>query len=133
MSGAHAIIRGIDIRNCATRGTVMEIVRLHTVSVALHSTSYLLIPIAIDARDPSDDGAPWPRQRGSLTAAQSDVLFRQAAASLDVAEQVRALARGEFTDADVGGNDEESSPPDEIVSLLRWRAVQCTGGRVYWW
>jgi hypothetical protein len=55
------------------------------------------------------------------------------AASLDVVEQVRALAHGAFTDADLGGDDEESSPPDDIVSLVRWCAVRCTGGRVYWW
>ncbi|HEY7908538.1 MAG TPA: hypothetical protein VIC60_06665 [Thermomicrobiales bacterium] len=111
----------------------MEIVRLHTISVALHATSYLLIPVAIEAGDPSDDRAPWTRQRGSLTAAQSDVLCRHMAASLDVVEQVRALAHGAFTDADLGGDDEESSPPDDIVSLVRWCAVRCTGGRVYWW
>jgi hypothetical protein len=111
----------------------MEIVRLHALSVALHSTSYLLIPVAIEADDPGGERAPWTRQRGSLTAAQSDVLFRQAAASLDVAEQVRALAHGAFTDADLGGDDEESFSPDDIVSRVRWRAVRCTGGRVYWW
>ena len=111
----------------------MEIVRLHTISVALHSTSYLLIPIAIDAGDLGGDRAPWTRQRGSLTAAQGDVLFRQAAASLDVVEQVRALAHGVFTDADLGGDDEESFSPDDIVSLVRWRSVRCTGGRAYWW
>jgi hypothetical protein len=111
----------------------MEIVRLHALSVALHSTSYLLIPVAIEADDPGGERAPWARQRGSLTAAQGDVLFRQAAASLDVAEQVRALAHGAFTDADLGGDEESSFSPDDIVSRVRWRAVRCTGGRVYWW
>lgn len=111
----------------------MEIMRLHTITVPLYSTSYLLIPVVIDARDSGGDRAPWPRQRGSLTADQSDVLFRQAAASLDVAEQMCACAHSVFTDADMGGDEEASSTSDEVVSHVWWHAVQCTGGCVYWW
>jgi hypothetical protein len=111
----------------------MEIVRLHTLSVAINPASCLLIPVSIDADDPGGERAPRTQQRGSLTPAQSNMLFRHAAASLDVAEQVRALAHGAFTDADVGGDDDESPLPDDIVSLARCRAARCTGGRVYWW
>lgn len=111
----------------------MEIVRLHTISVPLDSTSYLLVPVAIDAGEADGDRARCTRQHGSLTPAQSAVLFCHAVASPDVAEQVRALAHGEFTDADVGGDREELSTPDDVVSFVHWRRIRCTGGRVYWW
>jgi hypothetical protein len=111
----------------------MDIVRLHTISVALHSSSYLLIPVTIESGDPSDNRASWTRHRGALTQAQGDVLFRYAEASLAVAEQVRALAHGIFSDADLGGEAGDSLPSDDIVSRVGWGATRCTGGRVYWW
>jgi hypothetical protein len=112
----------------------MEIVRLHTVSVHIHPDSYLVIPLRIDAGDASGDRAPLTWRRASLTPAQGDVLYREAAAFREVAEQVRALARGGFAVTDLGGDAEElPSHPDEIVSVADHREVRCTGGRVYWW
>jgi hypothetical protein len=112
----------------------MEGERLHTISVSVCPDSYLIIPVRIDTDDEIGGCAPWTRQRGSLTPAQSDVLYRHAAAFRDVAEQIRALARGEFTSADLGGDDAAAPlPPDKNVRIAHRRDVRCTGGRVYWW
>jgi len=112
----------------------MDRERLHTISVSVCPDSYLVIPVRADARDDGDDRAPRTCRRASLTPAQGDVLYRHAAAFRDVAEQIRALARGDFTGVDLGGDDEGSLPPtDKTVSNFHRRDVRCTGGRVYWW
>jgi hypothetical protein len=111
----------------------MDTGRFHTVSVPIYPVSCLIISVPLDADAPHDDRGPWTPLRGSLTPAQGDALFRHATASLDVAEQVRALAHGAFTGADVGGVGEEDAPLDETVSVARWRTARCTGGRAYWW
>ena len=105
----------------------MDRERLHTISVSVCPDSYLVIPVRADARDDGDVRAP-------RTPAQGDVLYRPAAAFRVVAEQIRALARGDFTGGDLGGDDEGSLPPtDKTVSNFPRRDVRCTGGRVYWW
>jgi hypothetical protein len=113
----------------------MKIVRLHTVSVHIRSSSSLVIPVPIEVgyvRETISDSAEWSSRCGSLTPAQGDVLYRQVASHPDVVEQVRALAMGNFTDADLGDGDEEWPPhPDEIVNIPQQRAVRRTGGRVY--
>jgi hypothetical protein len=111
----------------------MDTGRFHTVSVRIYPLSCLIIPVPLDAGVPPDDRAPWTPLRGSLTPAQGEMLLRHTLVSLDVAEQVRALARGAFTGADVGGEREEEAPPDTTVGIDRWRTARCTGGRAYWW
>src|SRR5690348_8162115 len=100
----HARARQYDapvIERARREGNAMDRERLHTISVSVCPDSYLVIPVRADARDDGDDRAPRTCRRASLTPAQGDVLYRHAAAFRDVAEQIRALARGDFTGVDL--------------------------------